>query len=172
MRSFGRIRSRTLKPNQSALFDSLLPDVILSDARIERLKAGAWTLAPETKELWLEMGFGAGEHLCAQARRHPEALILGCEPFLNGVGSALRLMDQDKINNVRLLPSDGRPLIDALPKASIANAFILFPDPWPKSRHHKRRLIQPEFVTALARIMAPQKVGGVLWVAYTIGLPV
>ena len=157
MRSFGRIRSRTLKPNQSALFDSLLPDVVLTTERIEQLKGGPGALVAETSELWLEIGFGAGEHLCAQAKRHPEALILGCEPFLNGVGSALRLMDQDRIDNIRLLPSDGRPLIDALPAGSVSNAFILFPDPWPKSRHHKRRLIQPELVTALARILAPQK---------------
>ncbi|MCP6105681.1 tRNA (guanosine(46)-N7)-methyltransferase TrmB, partial [Klebsiella pneumoniae] len=81
------------------------------------------------------------------------ALILGFEPFLNGVGSLLRHVDERGLNNVRLMPGDALPVIDRLNAASVDKVFILFPDPWPKARHHKRRFIQTETLDALARVM-------------------
>jgi tRNA (guanine-N7-)-methyltransferase len=103
----------------------------------------------------LEIGFGGGEHLIAQAQADPAALFLGAEPFLNGVGSCLRHIEESGVSNVRLHHGDVRELIAKLPAASIDRAYILFPDPWPKTRHWKRRLILPDFIAALARVVKP-----------------
>ena len=110
---------------------------------------------PDAREVWLEIGFGGGEHLAGQASRHRDVLMLGAEPFLNGVASALRHIDESGVTNVRLHAGDARELIAALPDASLQRVFILFPDPWPKTRHHKRRLVQPEVVAELVRVLAP-----------------
>ncbi len=104
-------------------------------------------------DVWLEIGFGGGEHLAAQAQAHPTVGVLGCEPFLNGVGRLLSLIDRDGFRNVRIHPDDARDLIDALPDASVGRVFVLFADPWPKRRHHRRRFIGPGTLPALARIM-------------------
>lgn len=152
-RSFGRIKSRTLKPRQADLFDTLLPSIELTPARLETIRTNPATEYAPAQELWLEIGFGGGEHLAAQAARNPQALILGFEPFLNGVGSLLRHIEEGGLKNVRLTPGDARPVIDTLTTASIDKVFILFPDPWPKARHHKRRFIQTETLDALARVM-------------------
>jgi tRNA (guanine-N7-)-methyltransferase len=106
--------------------------------------------------------------MVAQAARRPDVLALGAEPFLNGVASALRHIDEAKLDNVRLRQGDARQLLADLPNASLSRVFILFPDPWPKTRHHKRRIIQAEVVADLARVL---KVGGTLrfatdWSAY------
>ncbi|MBW8880474.1 MAG: tRNA (guanosine(46)-N7)-methyltransferase TrmB [Asticcacaulis sp.] len=146
MRSFGRIKSRTLKPRQASLFDTLLPRIEANTERVGGLLASG-------RELWVEIGFGGGEHIVQQAVRHPDVEIIGCEPFLNGVGSALRHIDEAGVRNVSILSDDARPLLDTLSEASVSRIFILFPDPWPKTRHHKRRLIQAETVAALARIL-------------------
>ncbi|MFN3521460.1 MAG: tRNA (guanosine(46)-N7)-methyltransferase TrmB [Phenylobacterium sp.] len=150
MRSFGRIKSRPIKPRQAALMDTLLPRIRIPDGTIE-LSA----LAPGAAEVWLEIGFGGGEHMAAQAARRPDVLILGAEPFLNGVASALRHLDERGLENVRLHAGDVRELLSRLPDASLARIFILFPDPWPKARHHKRRLIQADLLAELARVLAP-----------------
>jgi tRNA (guanine-N7-)-methyltransferase len=155
MRSFGRIKARTLKPRQAGLFDTLLPRIEVNDALLDALSGGPEAVQAGCRELWLEIGFGAGEHLAAQAQLNPQALIIGCEPFLNGVGSALRHIDEVGIENVRILSSDARPMLDRLPEASVSRIYILFPDPWPKARHHKRRLIQPDSLEALARVLKP-----------------
>ncbi len=148
MRSFGRIKSRTLKPRQANLFDSLLPQIEATEARVAELTASSG-------ELWLEIGFGGGEHLAQQAARHPDVTIIGCEPFLNGVGSLLRHIEEGELSNVRVLGGDARPLLDTIPDGVISRIFLLFPDPWPKARHHKRRFIQPETVAAFARVLEP-----------------
>jgi tRNA (guanine-N7-)-methyltransferase len=109
---------------------------------------------PTARETWLEIGFGGGEHMAAQAARAPDVLILGAEPFQNGVASAVRHIDEQGLANVRLHDGDVRDLIARLPDASLARVFILFPDPWPKARHHKRRLVQAETVAELARVLA------------------
>ncbi|MGZ3304557.1 MAG: tRNA (guanosine(46)-N7)-methyltransferase TrmB [Asticcacaulis sp.] len=148
MRSFGRIKSRTLKPRQAGLFDTLLPRIEASDTHVAELTAS-------DRDLWLEIGFGGGEHLAQQARTHPGVTIIGCEPFLNGVGSLLRYIEEDALPNVRILSGDARPLLDKLPDGRLSRIFLLFPDPWPKSRHHKRRFIQRDTVAAFARVLKP-----------------
>ena len=116
-------------------------------------------LQPDAAETWLEIGFGGGEHMAAQAARRPDVLILGAEPFHNGVASALRHIDEQGLANVRIEHGDARALMARLPDASLARIFVLFPDPWPKARHHKRRLVQPETTAEFARLLRP---GGAL----------
>jgi len=106
-------------------------------------------------EIWLEIGFGGGEHMAAQAARRPDILSLGVEPFVNGVASAVRHIDAAGLSNVRLHMGDARDLIAWLPDACLDRVFILFPDPWPKARHNKRRLVNADFLAALARVMKP-----------------
>lgn len=112
-------------------------------------------LMPDAREVWLEIGFGGGEHMAAQAARASDVLILGAEPFVNGVASAVRHIDEQNLVNVRLHDGDARELIARLPDGVIDRVFVLFPDPWPKARHQKRRLIQPDVAAALARVMRP-----------------
>ncbi len=99
------------------------------------------------------MGFGTGEHLAAQAESHPGTGFIGCEPFVNGVARLLALIADRNLGNVRVFADDARLVLEALGPASIGRAFVLFPDPWPKSRHHKRRFIAPATVDALARVL-------------------
>jgi tRNA (guanine-N7-)-methyltransferase len=106
-------------------------------------------------ETWLEIGFGGGEHLAAQAARRPDVTLIGAEPFVNGVASAVRHVDEQALANVRIHHGDARDLVASIPDGAAARVFILFPDPWPKARHHKRRLIQPDLISELARIMRP-----------------
>jgi tRNA (guanine-N7-)-methyltransferase len=153
LRSFGRIKSRAVKPRQAALFDTLLPTIRLPDPAAGPIDPAA--LMPGATEVWLEIGFGGGEHLAAQAARNPQALMIGCEPFINGVASALRHVEEGGLTNVRLHADDARAVVTALPDASLDRVMILFPDPWHKARHNKRRLIQPEFAAELARVLKP-----------------
>ncbi|RAK67655.1 tRNA (guanosine(46)-N7)-methyltransferase TrmB [Phenylobacterium kunshanense] len=154
LRSFGRLKSRPIKPRQAALMETRLPEL-----RVPPGPAEPAVLMPGARETWLEIGFGGGEHMAAQAGRHPDVLILGAEPFTNGVASAVRHVDEQGLGNVRIHDGDVRELIARLPDASIARVFILFPDPWPKARHHKRRLVQADTVAELARVLKP---GGAL----------
>ena len=149
LRTFGRVKSRTIKPAQGVLIDTLLPRIAAPTSR------DALTALTAGRETWLEIGFGGGEHLAGQAAAHPDALLIGAEPFLNGVASALRHVDEQGLDNVRIHAGDVREVVEALPDASLARVFIMFPDPWPKLRHHKRRLVQPAFVADLARILKP-----------------
>ena len=151
MRSYGRIKSRTLKPAQAALFDSLLPTIAIPGEGPIDPRA----LMPGARAAWLEIGFGGGEHMAQQAARHPDVVILGCEPFLNGVGSALRHIDQGGLKNVRVHAGDTRPVLERLPDESLERVFVLFPDPWPKARHQKRRLVQPETLAEFVRVLKP-----------------
>ena len=153
LRSFGRIKARPIKPRQAALMDTLLPAIAVPDPKAGAVDPRA--LMPDAKEVWLEIGFGGGEHMAAQAGRRPDALVIGCEPFLNGVASALRHVEEGDLKNVRIHADDARDLVDALPDASVDRVLILFPDPWHKARHNKRRLIQGETAQALARILKP-----------------
>ncbi|MEQ1709718.1 MAG: tRNA (guanosine(46)-N7)-methyltransferase TrmB, partial [Terricaulis sp.] len=103
----------------------------------------------------LEIGFGGGEHLVAQAVAHPDARFIGVEPFLNGVASCLRHIEEAGVQNIRLHQGDAREVIARLPDTCLDLVYILFPDPWPKTRHWKRRLIQREFLDDLARVLKP-----------------
>ncbi len=150
LRSFGRIKSRPIKPRQAALMDSLLPQIRCPDTPFDPK-----SLKPDAREVWLEIGFGGGEHMAAQAARARDVLILGAEPFQNGVASALRHIDETGLGNVRLWDGDVREMIARLPDGCLDRVFILFPDPWPKARHHKRRLVSAEMLVELARVLKP-----------------
>jgi tRNA (guanine-N7-)-methyltransferase len=150
LRSFGRIKARPVKPRQQALLDTLLPEIAVPQGSFRPLD-----LMPDAKAVWLEIGFGGGEHMAAQAGRNPETVVIGAEPFVNGVASAVRHVEEQALKNVRIYEGDAREVVDGLPDASLDRVFIMFPDPWHKARHNKRRLIQPEFVAKLARVMKP-----------------
>lgn len=153
LRTFGRIKSRPIKPLQAALFDTLMPSIAVPDPRAGPIDPAA--LMPGAAEVWLEIGFGGGEHLAEQAARHPDALMIGCEPFLNGVASALRHVEARGLRNVRLHADDARDVMTALPAASLDRVMILFPDPWHKARHNKRRLVQDAFAAEVVRLLKP-----------------
>ncbi len=150
LRSYGRLKTRTIKPRQAALMESLLPSL-----RPPAESFDPQSLKPDAAEVWLEIGFGGGEHMARQAARRPDVLILGAEPFQNGVASALRHVDEAGLTNVRIHDGDARALMDRLPDASLDRIFVLFPDPWPKARHNKRRIIQADTVAAFARLLKP-----------------
>lgn len=149
-RTFGRIKGRPLKASQAHALAAVAPLFALDVTRpIEPVAL----FGP--RPVALEIGFGAGEHLVAQARAQPDWGFIGVEPFLNGFSAAARAIGQAGLESVRLHQGDARDVIAHLPDASLTRVWILFPDPWPKTRHHKRRLIQPDFVAALARVLKP-----------------
>ena len=160
-RLYGRQQDKPLKPRQARLMESLLPRIAVPmDGPIDP-KA----LFPQAEEIHLEVGFGGGEHLAWQAAHNPKAGFIGAEPFINGVGKLLVHVDEQKLDNVRIHHGDARPLIEALPDASLARIYVLHPDPWPKKRHYKRRMISPWFFNNAARLL---KSGGELRVASDI----
>ncbi len=109
----------------------------------------------EPEAFWLEIGFGGGEHLIEQAKANPGVALMGCEPFLNGVAAALAGLARERISNVRLRHGDAEALVEATPGAFFSRVFLLYPDPWPKRRHYKRRIVSDTMVEALARIVRP-----------------
>lgn len=166
-RLWGRQKAFALRPRQAALFETLLPKVriqLAAEAAPASLDPrGFFAGAPP--RVSLEIGFGGGEHLIAWARAHPGEGFIGAEPFLNGMGKMLVHLDDAKLSNVRLFAGDARRLVAALKPASLARVFLLFPDPWPKKRHWKRRYVQDETLAELARVIAP---GGMLRIASDI----
>jgi tRNA (guanine-N7-)-methyltransferase len=160
LRSFGRRRGRTFGARQAKLYDTVLPTV-----QVDLSAAPATCLNPAQPH-WLEIGFGGAEHLLWQARTNPDVRIIGCEPFRDGVAKALAGIEAFDLRNLGLHPDDARPLIRWLPDASLDRVFILFPDPWPKRKHIKRRLVATPTLDLLARTMKP---GAELRVATDIG---
>ena len=162
---YGRRLGRPLRVDRRRLMAELLPRITLDLAgiapgtldprKVFAAPAFADQAPPSPREVWLEVGFGGGEHLAAQAARHRDIGLIGCEPFINGVASALQHIESERLDNVRLHPDDARAVIDALAPASLARVYVLFPDPWPKARHAKRRFISDANLDALARVMAP-----------------
>jgi tRNA (guanine-N7-)-methyltransferase len=152
-RLYGRRKGRPLRKRKSSLIDTLLPGLAIPVPQPgERLDPAALFARP-VDDVWLEVGFGSGHHLAWQAEQRPSVGHIGAEPFVNGVAALLSLVDQGKLDNVRVLPDDARPLLDALPDASIGRAFVLFADPWPKKRHWERRFIGPDNLPRLARVL-------------------
>ena len=149
-RLYGRAAGKPLSKTQTGRIDTLLPQLAIPEGPLQPL-----SLFPNAREAWLEIGFGGGEHLAGQAAAHPHVGIIGAEPFLEGVAKLLSEIEQRKLANVRVRRGDARDLVGQIASASIERVFILFPDPWPKTRHRKRRLIQPDFVAELARSMKP-----------------
>ena len=153
-RLYGRSAGKPLSKTQAGRVEDLLPTIAIPEAAPGTLDP-ALLFAPHPREVWLEIGFGGGEHLTGQAKLHPEVGFLGAEPFLDGVAKALAEIEQRDLPNIRMRRGDARLMLEELAAASIDRAFILFPDPWPKTRHRKRRLIQPAFLESLSRVLKP-----------------
>jgi tRNA (guanine-N7-)-methyltransferase len=151
---FGRRKGHALRPRQAALFDTLLPGLALdlSSAAPTDLR----TLFDGADDVRLESGFGGGEHLVAEAERHPRTGFIGIEPFVNGMAKALAAIDERKLTNIRLHHGDATDVLAWLPGASLARFDLIYPDPWPKRRHWKRRFVQDRSIAQIARIVRPQ----------------
>ena len=153
-RFHGRRRGRRLRAQREGLLTTLLPRLAVELPPDGALVDAAALFDPPVREVWLEIGFGNGEHLIWQARRNPDIGFIGAEPYLNGVARLLSYIDETGTTNIRILADDVRPLLACLPEASLGRVFILFPDPWPKARHHKRRLVNAAVLTRLSACMA------------------
>jgi tRNA (guanine-N7-)-methyltransferase len=150
---YGRLKSRSLTKRQSGLFDTLFTDV-------ENKSFDDVELAlPNYDKVFLEIGFGSGEHLAQMAKSHPADLFIGCEPFVNGVASLLAKIDEEKIKNIRVYQRDARFLIKELPNNFLDGVFLLFPDPWPKRKHIKRRFLQDKTIADIHARLKP----GAFW---------
>jgi tRNA (guanine-N7-)-methyltransferase len=147
---YGRRKGPKLSARQAGLRRTLLAELAYDLAK------DPFSQFPQTvREIWLEVGFGAGEHLVWQAREHPNVGLIGAEPYEMGMAKILTKLEESKLNTVRLFEGDGRDIIEALPDRSLGRFFLLFPDPWPKTRHHKRRFLQLEMLDSLARVLKP-----------------
>ena len=155
---YGRRRGKTLRDSQREYLDrdlaALSPGAVGRDENPERRPLD---LAARFggQPVWLEIGFGGGEHMVHQAVANPGVAIVGAEPFINGVATLLGKLRAAGAGNVAVHPGDARDLLDVLPTESIGRVFLLYPDPWPKRRHHRRRFVTPEHLEPLARVMAP-----------------
>jgi len=152
-RWYGRRHGKKLRAGRQRLVDELLPSLYLKPEPAS-IPTDLTTLFKDPcSRVWLEIGFGAGEHLAAQAGNHPDVGIIGCEPFINGVASLLAHIDKAKLTNVRIYNDDARVLMDVLPAASLDRIFVLFADPWPKARHHRRRIMADANLARFARLL-------------------
>lgn len=149
-RLYGRRAGHALRQGQAALVEDLLPRVSVPSGPLN-----APTLFHDDRPLWFEIGFGSGEHLAAQAAAHPDIGLIGAEPFLNGVVGALAQIEAHALGNVRVHMGDALDILECLPDASLARAFLLHPDPWPKARHAKRRFVNPGPLDLLAAKLVP-----------------
>ncbi|HET9018965.1 MAG TPA: tRNA (guanine(46)-N(7))-methyltransferase TrmB [Acetobacteraceae bacterium] len=158
-RLYGRPRSHRLRPRQEKLLDETLPRLRF-DAALAATPRAAF--ATPVKALWLEVGFGGGEHALAQAAAHPDVGLIACEVFENGLCSLLSRVvpaggeaTAPLPGNLRLWDEDARVLIRQLPDSCLDRMFLLFPDPWPKARHAKRRFVHPALLPEIARVLRP-----------------
>jgi len=149
---FGRRKGHPLKPRQAALFDTLLPRVALDVANVTPVDASALFGTP-VDDLRLEIGFGGAEHLVAQAQANLRTGFIGTDAYLNAIAKALVAIDDAGLANIRLYFGDASELVDWLPAATFSRIDLLYPDPWPKRRHWKRRFIQDDNLRRLARIL-------------------
>lgn len=147
---YGRRKGPKLSSRQAGLRQTLLRELAYQPGGDPLAQFPA-----AIREIWLEVGFGAGEHLVWQAREHPEVGLIGAEPYEMGMAKVLTKLEESPVNNVRLFEGDGLDIIEALPDRSLGRFFLLFPDPWPKTRHHKRRFLQMEMLDRLARVLKP-----------------
>ena len=150
---YGRRQGHRLRPGRQRLLAELLPQLRLSLPETGQLVPAQ--LFQGRERLWLEIGFGGGEHLASQAAAHPEIGLIGCEPYLAGVARLLATAERERLDNLRVVVDDARLLLRALPAACLERIFVLFPDPWPKTRHHKRRIVNPSTAAEFARLLAP-----------------
>ena len=143
---YGRRKGKSLRRHHSELMEDLLPRL--------RVSSGD-PLSGTGERRWLEIGFGGGEHLAHQAGLHPQVSFIGAEPFVNGVAKLLALIEEGGIENIRIHDGDARVLLDALPDQSFERIYLLYPDPWPKQRHNKRRFVSPDTLRQFHRILKP-----------------
>ncbi len=155
---YGRRKGQHLKDSQERYLaedlEALSPGPVDWDVNPDRAPLDLSALFGG-RDVWLEVGFGGGEHLIHQAAQNPDVGIIGCEPYINGVAMLLGKIRKAGVENLRVYPGDARDLFDVLPEASIAKAFLLYPDPWPKKRHHRRRFVTPEHLEPLVRALKP-----------------
>lgn len=149
---FGRRKGKKLRDEQARRMDEMLP-VLRLDA--SRLIDPAMLFADPKSDLWLEIGFGGGEHLADTAARHPEVGFIGCEPFQNGVAKLLAEVGERGLANIRIHDANASDVLAHLPPASLSRIYLLYPDPWPKRRQRKRRFISDKSLRALARVLKP-----------------
>lgn len=156
---YGRLRGKGMHQSHERYLAEdlagLSPKGVTWDDNPDRTPLDLKQLFGDDRPVWLEVGFGAGEHLAHQAQENPDVGIIGCEPFINGVATLLGKLRKTKSSNVRIHAGDARDLMDVLPEASLDRAFLLYPDPWPKARHHRRRFVTPEHLDPLARCLKP-----------------
>ena len=141
-----------MRDGRRRLVDEELPRLRMPVGPLENLQS---LFSDPVSDVWLEIGFGAGEHLIHQAEANPHIGFIGAEPFINGVARVLAEAEKKSLHNIRIHDDDARPLLERLPAASIGRVFLLFSDPWPKTRHHKRRFVNAANLDALARILKP-----------------
>jgi tRNA (guanine-N7-)-methyltransferase len=155
---YGRLKGQALRDSQKGYLDQdlarLSPGPVGWDENPTRQPLDLATRF-DGKPVWLEIGFGGGEHMVHQAAQNPDTGIIGCEPYINGVAMLLGKIRKAGVDNLAVFPGDVRDMFDVLPDASIERAFLLYPDPWPKTRHHRRRFVTPEHLGPLARVMKP-----------------
>ncbi|WP_106267528.1 tRNA (guanosine(46)-N7)-methyltransferase TrmB [Donghicola tyrosinivorans] len=154
---YGRFKGKTLRPNQKEFLEedleALSPGPVGWDVNPDREKLDVDAMF-DGRPLWLEIGFGGGEHLVHMAKTYPEIGIIGCEPFINGVAMLLGKIREAGVTNLKVHPGDARNLFDVLPEGCVEKAFLNYPDPWPKKRHHRRRFVTQEHLQPLAQVMA------------------
>jgi tRNA (guanine-N7-)-methyltransferase len=165
---YGRLKGKSLRPSQKVYIEedlaALSPGSVSWEDNPSRTPLDLSSLFAG-KDVWLEIGFGGGEHLVHQAVRNPNVGLIGCEPYINGVAMLLGKIRDAKADNIKVYPGDVRDLFEVLPEASISRAFLLYPDPWPKKRHHRRRFVTPEHLDPLSRVL---KSGAIFRVATDI----
>lgn len=155
IRSYGRRWSKGLRPTRAEAMDTVLPRMQIA------LPEGDAPVDPRSffdtpvREVWFEIGFGNGEHVLHQALSNPEIGLIGCEPFMNGVAALCVGLGEKKVENVRIWPDDARLLMARFKPCSLDRLFLLHPDPWPKTRHHKRRFLQAETLNEIADLLKP-----------------
>jgi tRNA (guanine-N7-)-methyltransferase len=155
IRLYGRRRGRALRPGRTAAIAERLPDYALS-LPPDGTPIDPYSLfAAAVADVWLEIGFGSGEHLLGRAAMHPEVGFIGCEPWIDGVAALLAKANPTLLPRLRVFPGDARPLLGKLRNNSLGSMFVLFSDPWPKRRHHRRRLIGAETLHDIARVLRP-----------------
>ena len=151
---YGRRKGKTLKAGRVSAVEEIAQKYMLPETILDQESIDPQQIFPN-KKIWLEVGFGTGEHLTGQAMKNSDIGFIGFEPFMNGVAAAAKDMVENNIDNIRLWPDDALPIMAKLPDASVDRFYLLFNDPWPKTRHYKRRFIQPHTIEVLARIMKP-----------------
>ena len=154
LRSYGRRKAKPLSARKARLVGALLPLLRVGLAKKAPSPLTGLFRVP-VKQVWLEIGFGSGEHLLWQAERHTQIGFVGCEPFINGMGSLLGAIEERGIARIRVHDGDAREVLAWLPDRSIGRIFLLFPDPWPKRRQQRRRLLASETVSEFARVLVP-----------------